>query len=532
MTAARIPIHLLMPMSGQGTRFRAKGYTMPKPLIPVSGTPMVERLLASFPESWPARFVIAQNHVGTGLEELLRSLRPGGTISRIAPHTLGPGHALLSALDSVPDEAPVLVSYCDYGMVWDPAHFERFVRDSDCDACVVSYRGFHPHYLKPQMYAYSRLEGERVVEVREKGCFTSDRENEFASCGAYYFKSARLLRSTLEHQAASGLAMNGELYTSLTVETLLRSDPDADVRVFEIPYFFQWGTPEDLSDFEYWENCFRTYNRETPSERAVDQILMPMAGHGSRFREITDTPKPLIPVAGEPMFMRALGSLPSSETVAIVALKSMAAAIQAEGSSFSIRVLDDTPAGQALSTEAGLDLLSPSKEVLVSACDHGIVIRDEDWRAFRELKDCDAVIFTTRGYPGAKRTPNSYSYVAVESEHGTPFPRVSSVSLKAPVSDRVEDDPLLTGTFWFRTATILAEGIRALKETHSGPKELYLDQVFDCLRAQGRTVRIFPLAGYVCWGIPEALRESMYWQACFTGKDSASRPKYPGIFGR
>ena len=31
-----------------------------------------------------------------------------------------------AALAALPPDAPVLVSYCDYGMVWDPAAFERF----------------------------------------------------------------------------------------------------------------------------------------------------------------------------------------------------------------------------------------------------------------------------------------------------------------------------------------------------------------------------------------------------------------------
>ena len=312
-------------MSGQGTRYQLAGYSEPKPLIPVSGVPMVERLLSCFPSHWPTHFVMAENHRPTALPEALRRLRPDGEQLFIPPHKLGPSYALLKALTGVPPDAPVLVSYCDYGMLFDAAAFERFVRSSACDFCLISYRGFHAHYLSPTTYAYSRLHGERVVQVREKGSFTADREDEYASTGGYYFRTAELLRQAIEYQIAHDIQLNGEFYTSLTVEALLRMEPTAHGRVFEIPGFFQWGTPDDLRNFEFWERSFAAYNRVAGRTWEVAQVLMPMAGLGSRFSPFTATPKPLIPVAGRPMFRAALDSLPSARRTVLVALQSMVA---------------------------------------------------------------------------------------------------------------------------------------------------------------------------------------------------------------
>ena len=65
------PIQLLIPMSGQGNRYRQAGYQEPKPLIPVNGVPMISRLLENFPQSWPSVFVMAENHKNTELPPLL-----------------------------------------------------------------------------------------------------------------------------------------------------------------------------------------------------------------------------------------------------------------------------------------------------------------------------------------------------------------------------------------------------------------------------------------------------------------------------
>jgi NDP-sugar pyrophosphorylase family protein len=517
-------------MSGQGARYQRAGYPEPKPLVPVSGAPMVERLLAHFPERWPAHFVLAENHRDTGLPALLTRLRPGATVRFVAPHSLGPGHAILAALSTIPANAPVFVSYCDYGMVWDAAQFERFVAETGCDACLTCYRGFHPHYLGPNPYAYARLEGERVAEVREKGSFTSDREEEYASAGGYYFRTAALLAEALREQMAMGLQLNGEYYTSLTVEALLRALPGAHVRVFELSGFFQWGTPEDLQVFEYWERCFRAYNRGAHDRGQVAQVLLPMAGLGSRFAKVTDLAKPLIPIFGRPMYQAALDSLPAAERTVLVALERFVPQLaRSLRPGTELVALSQTPPGQALSTEAGLSRLDPAREVLVTACDHAIVLPAARWASFRERADCEAAIFTLQGFPGAARRPLAYSYVMPEPGGGA-FPPVLRVSLKRNPSADPLQDHVLVGTFWFREARILRLGIEELKRRDLRVAgELYLDGVFDCLRDLGMRVRMVPLDGYVCWGEPDLLAEALYWQEIFTGRRIERRPRYPGV---
>ncbi len=521
------PIQLLIPMSGQGNRYRQAGYQEPKPLIPVNGVPMISRLLENFPQSWPSVFVMAENHKNTELPPLLAKCRPQGKQIFIEPHSLGPGFAALKGLESLDPELPVFLSYCDYGMVWDSARFTHFVEDTQCDACVVSYRGYHAHYRSPLQYAYSRLEGERVVEIKEKGSFTSHREQEFASSGGYYFKSAKLLKKAIEYQRAQNLQLNGEYYSSLTVEALLRMDSQAHVRVFEIPGFFQWGTPEDLQVFEYWEKSLKGYNRFLGQPRPqVQQVLMPMAGLGSRFTSVAAHPKPFISVAGSPMYRRALETLPQAPNTVLVSLESVKSYLSEVKE--KIVWLKETPSGQALSTEKGLVGLNKKEEVLVSSCDHGIVLDPQTWEKFKTQSDCDAAIFTIRGYPGAKSRPQAFAYV--ETTGKELFPEVKRVSVKVPLSSEPSKDALLVGTFWFKSAEILAHGIDEIKKQEKRVNgELYLDSLFEVLIAQGLRVREIPLEGYLCWGDPDSLSEALYWQEIFCGYQIDIRSRFPGV---
>ena len=530
-------IQLIIPMSGQGTRFAAAGYTTPKPLIPVNGEPMLGRLLDVFPIKWPAHFVVADNHLGTGLPEFIKAHRPDASIHTVAQHKKGPGFAIRELLNTLDNSSPVIVSYCDYSMSWDANHFERFVRASVCDACVISYRGFHAHYLSPLMYAFSRMAGECVKQVKEKGSFTDNRENEFASSGAYYFRTVSLLKEALDFQIQEKIEHGGELYLSLTVEALLQKRPQSHVRVYEIPYFYQWGTPADLRNFEYWENTFQAFNRHQCALREsnydVSYVVMPMAGEGSRFRGIAKSSKPFIPVDNALMFEKALGTLPcATHKTVLVALEKERLVINSLSlpATYSTEFLASTPSGQALSTAHGLKHLDPTGDIVVSSCDHGIVLDPSVFQRFRANPLCDAAIFTIKGFPGAARRPQAFAWVNADKSSPNEFPPVLSVSVKKQVSENPLDDNLLVGTFWFKNKNVLAKGIEKLiADDIRVNQELYLDSIFEILISMGHAVRMISLDGYIGWGDPDSLAESLYWQEVFLAHKISPRPRFPGV---
>ena len=196
-----------------------------------------------------------------------------------------------------------MVNYCDFSFAWDPEHFREFADRTRCDGAVLCYKGFHPHYLHDNLYAYCREEGGRILEVKEKGHFTPDRTKEYASSGTYYFFFRRAVKQYFAQAMKENLSTNDEFYVSLVYNALIRDGKKA--LVYDIPFFLQWGTPEDLEDYVYWHRVFETFatwKKEWPAQGP--RMVMPMAGSGTRFQGF-NLPKPLIPVLGRPMFQTA-----------------------------------------------------------------------------------------------------------------------------------------------------------------------------------------------------------------------------------
>jgi dTDP-glucose pyrophosphorylase len=195
-------MQIVIPLSGQGSRFQRAGYTALKPLIEVEGMPMIEHVVRMFPGESDFLFICGQDALETipALRPTLERLAPQGTIVGIAPHKRGPVWAALQAAAWIKDDQPVVLNYTDFSVGWDYVDFKATMERENPAGCVTAYRGFHPHSLGPNLYAYLRHDEAtlKMLEIQEKHCFTDNRMNEFASSGTYYSRLhlARLSSAT------------------------------------------------------------------------------------------------------------------------------------------------------------------------------------------------------------------------------------------------------------------------------------------------------------------------------------------------
>ena len=84
------------------------------------------------------------------------------------------------------------------------------VEETKCDGAIPCYRGFHPHTLWSNYYAYVREESMRAWDIREKTPFTDSPREEFASSGTYYFRTSKLMQQYFERCVSEGLTVAGE----------------------------------------------------------------------------------------------------------------------------------------------------------------------------------------------------------------------------------------------------------------------------------------------------------------------------------
>lgn len=195
---------IIVPMAGRGSRLRPHTLSVPKPLVPVAGQPIVHRLVKDIAsvvgeQIEEVAFILGDpaffgQDVVDSLSELAASLGAKAAIYR-QEQPLGTGHAIMSAKDSL--SGPAIIAYADTLIV---ASFEL---NPAADSVIWVKKVEHP-----EAYGVVQLNGQReIVELVEKPKeFVSD----LAVIGIYYFKEVGDLKNELQYVLDNDIINGGE----------------------------------------------------------------------------------------------------------------------------------------------------------------------------------------------------------------------------------------------------------------------------------------------------------------------------------
>lgn len=511
---------IVIPMSGIGRRFIEAGYDTPKPLIVVDGKPIIEHVVELFGKPDDVIFICNEKHIKeTDMVEMLKRISPNCKIYEVPnENRKGPVDAVLQVSEHIDDDKEIIVSYCDYGTVWDYEGFLKDVRSHDLDGSIPSYIGFHPHMLGSDNYAFCKLDDNGYLEkIKEKEPFTDNKMDEYASNGTYYYKSGRIMKKYFQDLVDKNVSLNGEYYCSLTYNQMVSDG--LKIRVFEIEKMLQWGTPYDLEIYKGWSNYFRKPKMDKIDCPKDTTLILPMAGNGSRFnKEGYDLPKPLIPVEGVPMIIKAVNDLPKCENNVFIVRNEhlnigdgIDNVLMNEYPNVKIIGINGVTDGQACTCEIGLDGIDLDKPILISACDNGIYYDTNKCNEMLYDETVDILVWSFRNNQASKVNPNAYAWLDVDIDGN-----INHVSCKK----FIYDDPLKThaiiGTMFFRKAKYFIEGLQKnYKEDIRTNGEFYVDDVLNQNIKDNLSVKVFEVDNYICWGTPNDLKTYNYWLEYF-----------------
>ncbi len=509
-------IQIIIPMSGIGKRFAEAGYKDPKPLIEVDGSPIIEHVVNLFPGETDITFICNEIHLeNTDMKNILLGIKPEAKIYEVSnENRQGPVDAVSKIFEHIDDNKEVIISYCDYGTHWDYEKFLIETRFQNADGAIVSYTGFHPHMLGSDNYAFVKEEDKKAIRVQEKKPFTDNKMNEYASNGTYYFKSGKIMKKYFKLLLDSKETINNEYYVSMVYNKML--EDNLYVSVFEIENMLQWGTPHDLETYKKWSDYFKKIiiPREESTVNLEQTLILPMAGHGSRFaKEGYVLPKPKLPINKKPMIVQAVNTLPDTTKKIFISNKNhkIALTLKNQYNGCEVIEIDYVTDGQACTCKLATDDINDETSILISACDNGVLFDQKKYDELLKDETIDIIVWSFRNNQTSKNNPNMYAWLEVD---GNDF--VKHVSNKK----FIYDDPLKThaiiGTMFFRKAKYFKEGlIENLVNNIRTNNEFYVDDVLNQNIKQGLKVKVFEVDHYICWGTPNDYKTYLYWQEFF-----------------
>ena len=204
-------------MAGRGSRLRPHTLTVPKPLVPVAGKPIVHRLVSDIAKVLgepidEIAFVLGDpaffgDDVVASLTELAEGLGAKASIYR-QDQPLGTGHAIMCAKESL--SGPAVIAYADTLIRAD------FNLDKDADSVI-----WVKQVDQPEAYGVVKLNDKKeIVELVEK---PKDFVSDLAVIGIYYFKDVEVLKNELQHVLDNNIIHGGEYQINDGIKRMMSS---------------------------------------------------------------------------------------------------------------------------------------------------------------------------------------------------------------------------------------------------------------------------------------------------------------------
>ena len=193
---------IIVPMAGRGSRLRPHTLTVPKPLIPIAGKPIVHRLVEDIIHVLKQNveeiaFVIHKDfgpQVPKDLKAIAKTLGAKGSIY-YQDEPLGTAHAVMCAKESM--TGPIVVAYAD----------TLFRADFNLNTAADSVI-WVKQVEDPSAFG--------VVELNDKQEITGFVEkpkewvSDLAIIGIYYFRQGEVLRNELQYLLDNKITKGGE----------------------------------------------------------------------------------------------------------------------------------------------------------------------------------------------------------------------------------------------------------------------------------------------------------------------------------
>jgi dTDP-glucose pyrophosphorylase len=233
-------VQILMPMGGLGSRFAEKGYTTPKPLIPVDGKPMFMRALDSFStlQNPINLFVLRQDHIDQyQLDAQIKAELPGAKIAILKNDTRGAVETCLLAKDLIDDDLPIIIADCD--IYFESKEYFEKIETGNNDGLLLTFDADHPRY------SYVEIDADgKAVRTAEKVVISNH-----AILGGYFFASGKLFKK-LATDFVGGNLPDGlkEYFVSHLFNMLI--DQGGNVGIATVDSMHIFGTPEELSAYQ------------------------------------------------------------------------------------------------------------------------------------------------------------------------------------------------------------------------------------------------------------------------------------------
>ena len=257
---------ILIPMGGEGQRFKEAGYTLSKPCIPTfdrhttNTLPMIICAMQDIPGiNDPANKIICINrdfHAENGTEAIIKAYYPHTVF--IHDHVLlDQAFGCFLAREFLKSDEDLFIAACDNGMNYEAAAFAKAKQTAD--VLMISHTNDTNIAQNPLAHSWAELEADNktLKALSLKQPVSANPMHDHATTGMFWFKHAKDFLKHLEDMIWQKDSLNGKYYVDKVLNYCIAAG--LKVQYFDVDYIC-WGTPADYESYQqtarYWQEFF------------------------------------------------------------------------------------------------------------------------------------------------------------------------------------------------------------------------------------------------------------------------------------
>lgn len=257
-------LHIVMPMAGEGSRFKEMGYDTPKPFLKIDDIEIYRRALNGLKfknVEINYSFIVRKEFIDDyHVDDIIKKDYPNANIISVEKTTRGALETVLLARKFFKEDEAILIMDCDMEFICE-RYNSMIITELNHEEPYPMLLSF---YSKDPKYSYAFIKGKnhnQAIATIEKKVVSNH-----ALLGCYFVGDMkRFLKccDQLLYDFDKGLIKSKELYVSLIYNYLIK-DCQKPIKLCNMNFFtdnlWSYGTPKDYEnhreDMNLWDDMF------------------------------------------------------------------------------------------------------------------------------------------------------------------------------------------------------------------------------------------------------------------------------------
>ena len=250
--------YILIPMAGQGKRYKKENFRTIKPLILVDNETILEKSIKSLPNCNKKIAILKKNIFSNNLVINKIFMKEKINHFLLNKNTKGQADTIYKLKNNIDPTKNALVHSCDYIMKYSSKKFSKIFLNSD--AIVFVYRLKSRIIKDYKSFAYCKInkKSNRVLKIVEKKIISNEPWNDYMAVGTFWFKKIESFFNAHEIALRKNQKINGEFYVANNINNLINLN--YKVSFLEVDQWINLGDFFDFNQYLYYKNFFLNNN--------------------------------------------------------------------------------------------------------------------------------------------------------------------------------------------------------------------------------------------------------------------------------